>query len=148
MRQQEILASLFTRDLEGLKTEIASYTNESEIWKTDGDIKNSGGNLALHLCGNLRHFIGTVLGKTDYMRDRDAEFSAKYVSRGEILKNIDETLAIINIVVPKLSDDELLEVYPIEVFGKPMTTNWFLTHLATHLTYHLGQVNYHRRLIA
>ena len=145
---QQILNDLFTRDLGNLKTELESYQNESDIWATAGEIKNSGGNLALHLCGNLRHFIGAVLGDTGYVRDRDAEFATKYVPRGEIIANIDLTIQTINAMVPELTDVDLAKTYPIEVFGKPMTTGWFLTHLATHLTYHLGQVNYHRRLIS
>ncbi len=144
----DIIGQLITRDLNKLKEELDLYSNESSLWKTADGISNSGGNLSLHLVGNLRHFFGAVLGGTGYVRDRDLEFSAKGVSRAEILSGIDEALADVKLTLETLSDDALAKTYPIEVFGHPMTTGFFLTHLATHLTYHLGQVNYHRRLVA
>lgn len=144
----DIIGQLITRDLKKLKEELDLYSNESSLWKTVDGISNSGGNLSLHLVGNLRHFFGAVLGGTGYVRDRDLEFSAKGVSRAEILSGIDEALADVKLTLETLSDDALAKTYPIEVFGHPMTTGFFLTHLATHLTYHLGQVNYHRRLVA
>lgn len=144
----DIIGQLITRDLNKLKEELDLYSNESSLWKTADGISNSGGNLSLHLVGNLRHFFGAVLGATGYVRDRDLEFSAKGVSRAEILSGIDEALADVKLTLETLSDDALAKTYPIEVFGHPMTTGFFLTHLATHLTYHLGQVNYHRRLVA
>ena len=113
-----------------------------------GDVPNSAGNLCLHLNGNLQHFFGAVLGATGYVRDRDAEFSSVGVSRETMIADIDSTLSVVKSTLAKLSDDDLAAIYPIEVFGKPMTTGFFLTHLATHLDWHLGQINYHRRMVA
>ena len=144
----QILLDLYERDLAKLKEEIAAYPNEADLWKIDGEILNSAGNLCLHLNGNLQHFFGAVLGETGYVRDRDAEFANKNVSREKMLGNIDTTLGVIRSTLSRLSDDDFAKTYPIEVFGKPMTTGWFLTHLATHLSWHLGQINYHRRLVA
>ena len=73
------LLQLFQRDLEKLKTEISSYKDEKKIWVISGEVKNSAGNLCLHLCGNLQHFIGAVLGNSGYVRNRDAEFTRKNV---------------------------------------------------------------------
>lgn len=144
----DILLQLYKRDLEKLKSEVEQYSNEADLWKKSGDIPNSGGNLCLHLCGNLRHFIGAVLGSSGYVRDRDAEFSNGGVMREEIYTMIDATLAEVTDSLSKLSEMDLAKKYPIEVFGHPMTTEYFLVHLATHLNYHLGQIDYHRRLIA
>ncbi len=144
----DVLTQLFERDLNKLKEEIEQYASDGELWKTGGDAPNSGGNLCLHLCGNLRHFIGFVLGGSGYVRDRDLEFSDTNVSRDELYVRIDATLEEVKAGLAKISDGDLENQYPIEVFGHPMTTAYFLTHLATHLSYHLGQVNYHRRLIA
>jgi len=144
----QILTDLFERDLGKLYVEIESYTDEADLWKVAGNITNPAGNLALHICGNLNHFVGATLGGTGYVRDRDAEFAAKHISRSEILAQIDSTRSMIKSVISDLSDERLAETYPIEVFGSPMTTAWFLTHLTTHLTWHLGQINYHRRWLA
>ena len=147
LRITEILAQLFKRDLEKLKTEITSYKDEKKMWEVSGDIKNSAGNLCLHLLGNLQHFIGATLGNSGYKRNRDAEFSIKNVPVEEIQKEIDETIVILKKTLGELDEKRLKDIYPINVFGYEMTTGFFLTHLTTHLSYHLGQINYHRRLL-
>jgi hypothetical protein len=144
----QTLQQLYRRDLEKLKEEIAAYKNEDALWRVDKDIPNSGGNLSLHLCGNLSHFIGATLGGTGYVRNRDLEFSDKGIPREELLKKIDDTIAAIDKTMPSITDEGLAQNFPIEVFkDRPViSTEWMLTHLATHLSYHLGQVNYHRRV--
>ena len=145
---QEILIELYERDLNKLKTEIEQFSDEADLWKTSGDITNSAGNLAQHLLGNLQHFIGAVLGESGYVRDRDSEFASKDSSKEELLKEIDTTLAVVKETLSKLGDDDFAKIYPIEVFGGPITTGFSITHLTTHFSYHLGQINYHRRLLA
>jgi uncharacterized damage-inducible protein DinB len=144
----ETLISIYKRDLDKLKTEIDQYESDEKVWLAATGITNSGGNLALHLVGNLKHFIGAVLGGTGYVRDRDAEFTSKSVSRAQLITAVDETTAIVSTTLAKLTGDELAATYPIDVFGQPMTTEYFIIHLATHFNYHLGQINYHRRLSA
>jgi uncharacterized damage-inducible protein DinB len=144
----ETLISIYKRDLDKLKTEIDQYESDEKLWLVATGITNSGGNLALHLVGNLKHFIGAVLGGTGYARDRDAEFNSKSVSRAQLIAAVDETTAIVSTTLAKLTGDELAATYPIDVFGQPMTTEYFIIHLATHFNYHLGQINYHRRLSA
>jgi uncharacterized damage-inducible protein DinB len=143
----KILAQLFQRDLEKLKTEIISYKDEKKIWEVSVDIKNSAGNLCLHVCGNLQHFVGAVLGNSGYVRKRDEEFSNKNVPVDEMIQEIDKTLQIVTQTLNELKEEKLDETFPINVFGYEMTTGFFLTHLTTHLSYHLGQINYHRRLL-
>ena len=143
----ETLQSLYNRDLSKLKEEIGLYADEADLWKTGGAITNSAGNLTLHLIGNLRHFFGAVLGETGYIRDRDKEFLDAGVSRDELLAGIDQAAVDVKSTLDKLTDEDLAKNYPIEVFGHPMTNEFFLVHLATHLNYHLGQINYHRRLL-
>ena len=141
------LKKLFDRDLDKLKNELSNYKVESSLWVVKKNISNSAGNLALHIIGNLNHFIGGVLGENGYVRDRDAEFSNKDVPVNDLLQNIDEVKTIIYNTLEGISEEELLETFPINVFGYEMTTLFFLFHLHSHLTYHLGQINYHRRLI-
>lgn len=144
---KQTLTALFTRDLHKLKTEIAAYSNEASLWQVPDGIANSAGNLCLHLIGNLNGFIGAEIGKSGYVRQRDLEFSLKGVPRQEMLDKIDATISIVAQVLDQLTDDQLNSEYPKMVFQEKMTTEYFLVHLATHLTYHLGQVNYHRRLL-
>ena len=141
------LLQLFERDLNQLIKELELYSNESKVWLIAAEINNSAGNLALHLIGNINHFIGSVLGKTDYVRQRELEFSQKDIPSNQLVDEIRDTISMLKTVLPKISAEELQSNFPIEVFGRPMTTEYFLMHLSTHLAYHLGQVNYHRRLI-
>lgn len=143
-----VLIEIFERDLAKLKAELELYSDEADLWKMAGGIPNSAGNLALHLVGNLKHFFGATLGNTEYVRDRDLEFSDKHVPRSVIVEAIDETSIIVRQTLERMTDEDLARTYPIEVFGHPMSTEFFAVHLATHLTYHLGQINYHRRLLS
>jgi len=143
----EILDKLYQRDLEKLKTEITSYKKEENLWKISGDIKNSAGNLCLHLCGNLQHFIGAVLGNSGYVRKRNEEFSKKNVPLIELVTELELTMKVMKDTLEKLNENDLQKIYPINVFGNEMSTGFYLTHLTTHLNYHLGQINYHRRLL-
>lgn len=143
----ETLKSLFTRDLNRLRNEIELYKNEENLWQVEGDIANSAGNLCLHLVGNLNTYIGKEIGKTGYIRNREMEFSLKDVPREELLNKIDDTIRIIDKSLDTLDENNLKKEYPILVFEERTTTEYLLVHLATHLTYHLGQINYHRRLV-
>ncbi|GAB1445039.1 MAG: DinB family protein [Cyclobacteriaceae bacterium] len=142
-----ILQKLFSKELDLLTTEINAYPTEESLWGVDGNIKNPGGNLCLHLCGNLQHFVGNVLGKTDYVRNREAEFADKNVPKATLLQQIQTTKESVKAALAQLPAEKLNEEYPIQVFGEPMTTEYFLTHLLAHLSYHRGQINYHRRLL-
>ncbi|WP_299549764.1 DinB family protein [Seonamhaeicola sp.] len=143
----DTLIKLFKRDLNKLKLEIDSYKTESHLWILDKDINNTAGNLCLHLIGNLNHFIGAILGDTGYIRQRGLEFSLKDVPKSDMLKQIDATITVVENTLKDLPVGALEKEYPIVVFKEPMTTEYFLVHLATHLAYHLGQINYHRRLL-
>ncbi len=143
----DALIKIFTRDLQKLKSENLLFEKEEHIWFIAGDINNSPGNLCLHICGNLKHFIGHVLGGTDFIREREKEFTRKNVPREELIKNIEETLTVVKSTLEKIDNSKLNNIYPINVFNEEMTTEFFLIHLATHLNYHLGQINYLRRLI-
>ena len=143
----ESLCSLYHRDLSKLIVEIKAYQNEENLWKLDKNISNSAGNLCLHLIGNLNHFIGAQLGNTGYVRHRELEFSLKDIPRTELIEKIEATIKMIDSVLPQLNEEDLKKEYPLIVFEDTMTTDYFLIHLIAHLDYHLGQINYHRRLL-
>jgi uncharacterized damage-inducible protein DinB len=143
----DTLQKLFKRDLEKLKLEISLYKDEKNLWVIDKNILNSAGNLCLHLVGNLNTYIGAEIGKTGYIRNRDLEFSQKDVPQQELIRMIEATISVIEDGLNKLNEDDLEKEYPLLVFKEKTTTGFFLIHLAVHLGYHLGQVNYHRRLL-
>ena len=141
------LSNLFSRDLDRLKAEVTSYESDRVFWSVAKEISNSAGNLTIHLIGNLNHFIGAILGNTGYSRDREAEFNDKNIERELLLEQIDEIKAIIETTLSGLSDTDLQQTYPINIRKEGMSVEQFLLHLYGHLNYHLGQINYHRRLI-
>ncbi|MEZ5345367.1 MAG: DUF1572 family protein [Pyrinomonadaceae bacterium] len=141
------LVSIYENDLKKVIAEIGSYRSDADLWKTSGEITNSGGNLALHLIGNINHFFGANLGKTGYRRDRDLEFSENDKSRDEIVKKLEETILVLHSSLGSLSDDDLSSDYPEEFGGKIQSVFAVATYMLSHLNYHLGQINYHRRLL-
>jgi hypothetical protein len=143
----ESLQAIFNRDLKRLRTEIELYRKEENIWKVEGAISNSAGNLCLHLIGNLNTYIGKEIGKTDYVRNREMEFSLKDIPRAELLQKIEDTISVVNTALAKLNEADLDREYPVLVFEEKTSVGYLLVHLTTHLAYHLGQINYHRRLI-
>ncbi len=143
----DILVKLFERDLNALINELTLFKNEEDVWKVLPGVSNSSGNLTLHLVGNLQHFIGGTLGNTGYVRDREAEFSNKNISREVLITNIKNTIDIIKQVLPSLTEEQLHADFPLQLNNQVFKTNYFLHHLMVHLSYHLGQVNYLRRVL-
>ncbi len=141
------LKKLFRRDLEKLKQEINLYSDESTLWIVEKDITNSAGNLCLHLVGNLNTYIGAEIGKTGYVRNRELEFSLKNIPQQELVKKIEDTINVVDHSLDMLKEEDLEKEYPLLVFAEKTSTGYFLVHLAVHLGYHLGQINYHRRLL-
>lgn len=142
-----IIKRLLRRDLETLVKEIGLYKDETCIWLTDGQIANSAGNLCLHLVGNLNTYIGAVIGNTGYIRNRDLEFSDRDVPRSTLLRLVQDTITMTDAVLGNLNDSILQDEYPLQIWETKESHGYVLTRLCAHLNYHLGQVNYHRRLL-
>jgi len=140
------LTELFERDLLRLRDELNSFKNEENIWKKAGGITNTAGTLALHLLGNLNFCIGTQLGNTGYVRDREFEFSGTAVPRDKMVADIGALIPIVKNTLPGLTDTQLAAIYPLEFYG-PKTTAFYLAHFYGHFSYHLGQINYLRRIL-
>jgi uncharacterized damage-inducible protein DinB len=141
------LSRLINRELASLRDELLAYPNEGDMWALPKGVPNSGGNIALHLVGNLRFFIGTLFGATGFVRDRDAEFSKTGVPRAEILKSIETAADEVTRTLANFDPALLDKTFPVEIGGHKLQTGMFLQHLASHLAYHLGQVDYHRRIV-
>ena len=141
------VASVLERDLAGLRREVEAYADEADLWRMVPGLPNSAGTLALHIAGNLQHFIGRHLAGTGYIRDRPAEFSRRNVPRVELLREIDAARAAVRSGLSRSSPTLLSEEYPEPIAGMTVATGEYLVHLATHLAYHLGQVDFHRRMV-
>jgi hypothetical protein len=146
MTKSEI-ASLYERDLRKLIEEINYFKNEDNLWKTCGAIKNSSGNLALHIIGGLNYLIGATLAHTGYVRNRDQEFITKGVGRDLIVEQLGELIPMINNTTNHLTSEQMESPYPRFFDKEDATISYVLTQLLLHLNYHLGQVNYLRRAL-
>jgi hypothetical protein len=142
-----LVNAVMVRDLRALRREIAAYPDDADLWRLVPGVTNSGGTLALHLTGNVQHFVGAVLGRTGYVRDRDAEFARRNASRADLLAEVDRAIAAVDAGLARLDQAALDRDYPLPILGKTFRTGDYLVHLATHFTYHLGQLDYHRRLV-
>ena len=140
------LAALYSRDLARLVQELEAFPDSSTLWQTAPGVTNAAGTLALHLEGNLREYVGRQLGHLEYTRDRPLEFSQRGVEKVDLIARIESVRALIPRVIEGLPEEALAATYPEQVVGVPMSTRQFLIHLAGHLNYHLGQINYLRRM--
>jgi hypothetical protein len=140
------IRTLLLRELKSLAAELNLFPQEDEIWATLPGVANSTGNLTLHVCGNLQHYIGAVLGESGYVRDRPLEFSARGLRRVELLAEIEKTAEVVGRVLAGLEEAKLEETYPDVLDGHRPPTGLFLAHLCSHLAFHLGQVGYLRRI--
>lgn len=138
--------AVLLRDLEGLQREVAMYPDDASLWVTSEGVTNSAGNLALHIAGNIQHFIGHILGGLPYRRDRDAEFGRRSGSRVEIVSELERAIAAVTEALPRLTDAQLEATFDAHP-GVSVSTRRFLLHLCTHTAFHLGQVGYLRRIV-
>ncbi len=148
MNRPDELLFLFTRDFESLRKELHAFQPEELIWKTVDGISNPAGNLALHMCGNLRHYIGHLLGGSSYVRNRDAEFSSVNIPLSQLLALIDETQNELTHAFGRLTTARLQQPFPMEVLNRHWITETFILHLYGHFNYHLGQISYLRRFLS
>ncbi len=145
---KEILIQRYESDLQNVIKEIELYKTEADLWKLEEAITNSGGNLALHLIGNINHYIGGTLGNTDYKRQRDLEFSAKNTSRAEIIEGLENAINVVKKTLDNLSKEDFHKEYPETFDGQTHETLSVIIRMLSHLNYHLGQINYHRRFLS
>lgn len=141
------LKTIVARELRAVKRELEAYPDEGSVWRVVPGTPNTAGTLALHLAGNIQHFFGSVLARDGYVRNRDAEFARRDVPRAELLAGIDAAMASVERTLSKLDGAALSGPYPEPIAKRTVATGTFLLHLAGHLAYHLGQIDYHRRAV-
>jgi len=147
MSFSEGLATLFSRDLTRLIQELQAFGSDEILWQRAPGVKNPAGNLVLHLEGNLREYVGRQLGNVAYSRVRDREFALAEVSRDELVERMEQVRELVTKVVAGLSDADLAATYPERVLEAPLSSHDFLIHLHGHLNFHLGQIDYLRRIL-
>jgi uncharacterized damage-inducible protein DinB len=140
------LHAIILRDLRALRREVEAYPDDAAVWVVPAGIANSCGTLVLHLAGNLRLYVGHVIGNIAYERDRPREFAARDLPRADLLREIDVTSDAVNRALAHVSADTLASEFPLAIGAVRVNTQEFLLHCAVHLGYHLGQIDYHRRL--
>jgi uncharacterized damage-inducible protein DinB len=143
----DIVQTMVLRELAAVRRSVEAYPNDESLWILPSGLPNAGGTLVLHLAGNLQHYFGAVLGGSAYQRDRPAEFSRRDVPRAEMLAELDAARVAIEHTIPQLTEEVLAAPYPERIAGHVVTTDIFLVHLASHVAYHLGQLDYHRRVV-
>jgi len=143
----EHIHHILRRELRGMKSELLAYQDESDIWRTVPGLPNTAGTMALHVAGNLQHFVGAQLGSSGYVRDREAEFASRDVSVAELVEQLDRTIGTLDETFATLEEEVMDRPFPEEIAGFRPTVGEFLIHLVAHLAYHLGQIDYHRRCV-
>jgi hypothetical protein len=141
------IATVICRELRAVERELNAYQSDEQVWLVPDALPNSGGTLALHIAGNLRHFIGAVLGGDTYVRDRDAEFAKRGVSRAELIAEVRAADKVVRETLARLDPSKFNEPYPQPLLNRRLNTGDFMLHLATHLAYHTGQLDFHRRVV-
>jgi len=145
---QSSVTTLLTRELQAFEREVELFPDNESVWRTVPGITNSAANLALHIAGNLQHFVGAVLGGSGYVRQRDLEFSRRSGTREEIIGELRKAAEVVRHVVPDLTPNSLERIYPEPVAGgRSIRTDLFLLHLCAHASFHLGQAGYLRRAL-
>jgi len=141
------VSRLLVRELEACRREVELFSDEDRLWQTTRGVTNSAGNLVLHVCGNLQYFLGTVLGRTGYVRNREAEFGRRSGTRRELTAEIETTIATVRATLAALSPEALDAPFPEPILGLTPRTGLVIMHLASHTAFHLGQIGYLRRIV-
>jgi hypothetical protein len=142
-----VLVNFYERDIRRLIEEVNLFQSEENLWKTAGAVKNSVGNLVLHIVGGTNYLIGATLANTGYTRDRDKEFSIKGLERKYLVDQLETLIPMIKKVLNGLSQEDLDNEYPLPFDDMVRSKSYVLLQLLLHLNYHLGQVNYLRRML-
>jgi len=142
-----LLATFYERDIRKLIEEVNLFGNEDNLWRTYGSVKNTSGNLVLHIIGGLNYLVGTQLAQTGYVRNREQEFTSKGVKRENLVGGLEELIPMINKTLNAFTQEDMEAEYPLIFDDMKVSNSYVLLQLLLHLNYHLGQVNYLRRML-
>lgn len=143
----EDLKAMYLREIATLERELALYPDDASVWAALPGVPNPAGTLFLHLAGSLQHFFGAALGKSGYVRDRAAEFSKRDVPKSELEQELANARQSVIAGFAALTEDRLEETFPVRFADDSFSTQLTLLQFSSHLAYHLGQIDYHRRVV-
>ena len=138
---------ILVRELDGMAREIQAFPDDASVWQSAPGVTNAAGNLALHLAGNVQHFIGALIGRTGYVRDRDAEFNRRSGTRAELVEELGRARAVVQTVLPGLPSTALEATISHPQLPGPIPAQRLLVHMCAHAGFHLGQAGYLRRFV-
>ena len=117
-----------------------------QIWWRPNDTSNAVGNLVLHCAGSTRFYIGYVVGNSDFVRDRNAEFAERReLPTSELRAHLDMAIEEADDVLLNLDPARLLD--PTERTPKPSTIMQIIGLQLTHYAAHTGQIAYATKLL-
>ena len=123
-----------------------SELSDEEIWYKQNPNTNSIGNLVLHLCGNVRQYIISGIGKRMDERNRDEEFKiASRVDREILLERLEYTLNEAVQVIETLSFENFSEDRKVQGFNESVLS--IIIHVIEHFSYHVGQITYYTKFV-
>ncbi len=141
------LKMFLLRDIAALERELELYPDDSSVWQSVTGLPNSAGNLILHVSGSLQHFFGALLGNSGYLRNREAEFSRRDVPRSELRQELAAARKGVLAGFEHLTEQSLEQPFPARITDSDLSTRLTILQFVTHLAYHLGQIDYHRRMV-
>lgn len=110
-----------------------------QIWSRGTENENAVGNLVLHLCGNVRQWIGYGVGGLDDIRVRDREFEARGGAAPTDLKGrLEAAIREAVTVLAEVTSAQLLDVVTIQNYK--LTKLEAIYHVVEHFSQHTGQI--------
>jgi len=135
------------RQLAGRITDCLGRLTEEQIWLRGNENSNAVGNLALHLCGNVRQWIIHGVGGAADVRRRAEEFSARGgPTSQELAGRLEATVGEAVAVIGKLTPERLAEHVVIQNYD--VTRLEAVLHVLEHFAQHTGQILFATKLLA
>ena len=142
---KEVNLRLFDESLPRI-TQCLDQLSDDQIWWRPNESSNSIGNLILHLCGNVRQWIGTGLGAQPDHRKRQSEFDERRIlSREALLQELMSVMTMAKDIISQVSEADLLTERPVQTFQE--TGLSILIHVTEHFSYHTGQIAYITKML-
>ena len=138
---KEVRRRLLEESVPRLKKCLAQLS-EAEIWYRPNEETVSAGNLVIHLCGNVRQWLLSGIGKAPDHRKRDDEFTEKGpIPTDKLIADLDIVMQEVEVLLGNLAPEVLIEKHRVQGFDE--TGIGILMHVVEHFSYHVGQVTYY-----
>jgi hypothetical protein len=119
--------------------EAVQPLTEGQIWWRPNEASNSIGNLVLHLCGSLNHYLNRNIGGIAFQRDREAEFNERRtIPKEELLAAFDDMVANAERTFDGITVERLSDPSPVPAMHDLLIED--LINFATHVSTHVGQI--------